>query len=426
MPLHNRELGSGIYRLRRTCGLHAQIYMSAIFAFYLSGVTALLADEQVSDTISDSKIIADFRLRYAFVDQDSFDRNANAVTLRGRLGVETGSFYGIRLLAEIDATRHIGHYQFNSTTNGRTEFPVVADPDSFRLNRLNVKIDSLPNTSLKIGRQRMNLDDQRFVGNVGWRQNEQTFDAIRLTHTPLQDLTIDYSYIWGVNRIFGSASGKGTFDSKSHLVRATFSALEPLKITAFVYLLDFEDGPTSSSSTIGVRITGGHTINDDLSFSYAGSYAHQSDYDDNPIMYDLDYFLVEAGVNWKAFSGTLGYEVLEGNGRIGFATPLATGHKFQGYADTFLTTPADGVKDLYVTLKVRGLQDLLPKGVVFSATYHDFKGEANPIDMGYEVDGSIAAPITDHAALLIKYAHYKGRGFAADTNKMWLSIGYSF
>ncbi len=184
MPLHNRELGPGIYRLLRTCGLHCHIYMFTILAFYLSGVTALLADEQVTDAISDSKIIADLRLRYAFVDQDSFDRNANAVTLRGKLGVETGSFYGIRLLAEIDATQHIGQYHFNSTTNGRTEFPVVADPDSFRLNRLNVKIDSLPNTSLKIGRQRINFDDQRFVGNVAWRQNEQTFDAIRLTHSP--------------------------------------------------------------------------------------------------------------------------------------------------------------------------------------------------------------------------------------------------
>ena len=42
-----------------------------------------------------------------------------------------------------------------------------------------------------------------------------------------------------------------------------------------------------------------------------------------------------------------GIEYLEGNGTIGFSTPLATLHKFQGFADVFLTTPASGITDAY-------------------------------------------------------------------------------
>ena len=47
------------------------------------------------------------------------------------------------------------------------------------------------------------------------------------------------------------------------------------------------------------------------------------------------------------------YESLEGNGARGFSTPLATLHAFQGWADVFLNTPADGVDDASLTLVVR-------------------------------------------------------------------------
>jgi len=53
------------------------------------------------------------------------------------------------------------------------------------------------------------------------------------------------------------------------------------------------------------------------------------------------------GALLAGLTGLVGYEVLEGNGAIGFATPLATLHAFNGWADMFLTTPANGLKDLY-------------------------------------------------------------------------------
>ena len=58
------------------------------------------------------------------------------------------------------------------------------------------------------GRQRITLDDHRFIGNVGWRQNEQTFDSVRVTTNLIPDLKLDYSYIWEVQRIFGSKSSR--------------------------------------------------------------------------------------------------------------------------------------------------------------------------------------------------------------------------
>ena len=47
-----------------------------------------------------------------------------------------------------------------------------------------------------------------------------------------------------------------------------------------------------------------------------------------------------------------GYEVLEGapTGGLAFVTPLATLHKFQGWADKFLATPASGIEDAYIAV----------------------------------------------------------------------------
>ena len=65
---------------------------------------------------------------------------------------------------------------YNSTTNGKTTYPAVADPETYEINRLQLTNTRIPMTTVTLGRQRIVLDDQRFVGNVGWRQNEQTFD----------------------------------------------------------------------------------------------------------------------------------------------------------------------------------------------------------------------------------------------------------
>ena len=73
----------------------------------------------------------------------------------------------------------------------RPPYPVVADPESYEINRLQLTNTSIIDTTITLGRQRIVLDDHRFVGNVGWRQNEQTFDALRVVNKHIPNLTID-------------------------------------------------------------------------------------------------------------------------------------------------------------------------------------------------------------------------------------------
>ena len=122
-------------------------------------------------------------MRAEFVDQTPLAEDADAATLRLRAGFESGKAWNTTLLAEGEfVTPFDGDYRADPARATRTAFPVVADPESYEVNRLQLTNTALPGTTLTLGRQRIVLDDHRFVGNVGWRQNEQTFDAVRVVN----------------------------------------------------------------------------------------------------------------------------------------------------------------------------------------------------------------------------------------------------
>jgi len=380
------------------------------------------AADDLKDAITGGDLLLNTRLRYENVDQSGFSEDAQAVTARLRLGYETAPYKGFRFLGEIDKTEHIGADRFNSLENGRTNYPIVADPDSFRLNRAQLTYERGADSKIVLGRQRIILDDSRFVGNVGWRQNEQTYDSVRLSTKALPDTQVEYGYIWRVNRIFGSESPLGSWDSDSHFARAAYSGLNFLNVAAFGYWLDLETAPGASSETYGLRLWGDTSLSETVSLSYAGSYAQQTEYGNNPGDFDLDYYALEGGVTWNKVTAKAGMESLEGNGSRGFTTPLATLHKFQGFADVFLATPTVGIEDVYGTVSVKSKWANLEKPTTFSLIYHDYEAESSSADLGSEWNAVIAVPLPNNLKVLAKYADYDGNGFRDDRRKAWFSI----
>ena len=308
------------------------------------------------------KPIIDARARAELVDQAPFAEEADAATLRLRAGFESGKAWSTALLAEGEfVTPFNDDYRPDTARTARAAFPVVADAESYEVNRLQLTNTALPGTTLTLGRQRILLDDHRFVGNVGWRQNEQTFDALRAVNKSLPNLTVDATYLNQVNRVFGPDSPQGRFHGDGWLGNVAWQ-LPIARLTALAYVLDFEpltsfpglsavqaaalDPVHISTATYGARLTGERGIGP-VKLGYAASYAQQSDYGSNPLRFDLDYSLVELTGTYARYALTFGKEVLEGDGTTGFATPLATLHRFNGWADKFLTTPANGLDDRY-------------------------------------------------------------------------------
>ncbi len=371
---------------------------------------------------SDGKLDLNFRYRYELVDQDDFTKSAHASTLRTRMAYRSMYYSNFGFLIEIDDIRSVGNDFYNSTRNGNTSRPVVADPEGTDVNQALILYRGIENTVIRAGRWRIRFDNHRFIGDVGWRQNDQTSDSFSLTNMSLQDTSFEYAYIDKVNRIFGPDNGTpaADFQSDSHVLNVKHAWSPNCDASAYAYLLDLEDAPLLSSKTFGIRLHGRTAVGDRISFSYTVEYAQQENYGDNPNEYSANYYLLEGALTAVGITGTLGYEVLEGNSVQAFQTPLGTLHAFQGWADKFLATPADGIEDLYLSIatKIRGAN--------ISLIYHRFNPEAGGPDYGREWDLVIKKPLAERYSIVLKYTDYDARSFATDTKKLWIMATAKF
>lgn len=351
--------------------------------------------------------ILELRYRYEHVDQAEVGPvtdEAHASTLRTRFGFRTGAWHGLRLLVEGENITAFGGEAYNSTVNGRTRFPVVADPDGTEMNRAWLAYEG-PQGLLKAGRQRIIYDNARFIGNVGWRQNEQTFDAFRGDFTGLPHTRLSYAYLSRAHRIFGDDSPAGDADLDGHLLNLAYTPAAPWSAVAYGYFLDFDDTPPSlppaaSTRTLGLRLNGALPLSGPLKLVATGEYASQRDYRDGAAGNDADYALGELSLVHNATAFLVGYEWLQGDGSYGFSTPLATLHAFQGWTDRFLVTPGDGIRDRYLSISTR------VAGVKLAAVYHDFESDEDSYDYGDEWGLLAVRPFAQRYAVGVKYADY--------------------
>ncbi|NNC77904.1 MAG: alginate export family protein [Woeseiaceae bacterium] len=386
------------------------------------------ANSGIADAISNGNVSTSVRYRYENVDDDRFSEQADASTARLRLSLATGAWQAWSGFAEFDYVAHVAMRDFNSgagTSPGRAQFPVVADPSGADLNQLYVDYGSPHNLRVRIGRQRILLDNQRFVGGVGWRQNEQTYDALTLRSTAFGKTSITYNYINYVRRIFGNDVAAGKNKTDSHLLNANIKLNEHWSLVPYAYYLDYDDAANAANSTAtyGARILGKLAL-DQGDISLTAEFASQSDAANNPVSFDADYWHLDASLApGEQWSFGVGMESLGGNATPGgaFRTPLATLHKFQGWADQFLSTPDAGVRDVYaaVGFKLSGWR--------INTLYHDFSAEKGSADFGTEIDISAFRKIGKHYDLLIKTAWFSSDSASfADARKIWLQFSASY
>lgn len=369
----------------------------AAMAVLTTGIASVSAHEDVKsafqEMLDDGKVSINARLRYEGVEVGSGE-NLDTLSLRTRLGFTSAAVHGFQFMAEAE--------DVTSLSQDKTQ---GLDPETTEINQLWASYTS-DAYSAKLGRQVYTLDDHRFIGHVGWRQNIQSFDAITTSFGLGESVDVKVAYIDGVNRI-----NAVTWTSETVTVNATAKISDALSLTGFGYLIKLPNitGPLDSSDTYGVRATGKFALGEQA-FTYAGSFATQTDNDDSKTAgadYDNDYYDLQLGTKVGGLGLGIGYEVLGGNGTKGFATPFATVHKFNGFADVFaggsLGGLSNGLKDMYATASYK-----LPigKGIALSAAYHQFETDENSTDLGSEIDLVAAYPISKSLKFVTKYANY--------------------
>jgi len=439
--------------------------IATLGAALLAAAAAGARAESLVDTLAKSKVSGNFRVRQESVDPDSTTvDDASALTLRSRLGVETAPRAGFSAILEAENTTAL--FGENDYAPEKDGYAAVVDPEQTELNRLYLRYRGVARLDLGLGRQRIVLDNQRFVGNVGWRQNEQTFDAFTASYTGFADWTLFYAYVDYVNGI-ADVEPNYVFDidSADQLLNVQWSGLKYGKLSAYYYALDNEEperalrnlppkagalNPTlrfRSNDTWGLRFDGSYNLplTLPLRLLYTAEFAQQELENPAEVDFRTGYSLLDAGMGYVAgvgvLSARLARETLgsDRTGRLlqGFQTPYATKHAFNGWADMFLNTPSGGLVDSYLTLAA----DLTRYGVKLAAVYHDYREDDGPLaggsprDFGTEWNLQAVKQFGPKWSVGLKYASYDaddavpvliGTTANVDTRKGWVWVEYNF
>jgi hypothetical protein len=376
--------------------------------------TSRAEGDKLWEAITSGEFRVNLRYRFEHV-EDGFQpggiplKDANASTLRTAISYNSGAFHGFSTFLEMEQVSRIFGGEFNEGLGAPSRYATVVDPDGTELNQGYLQFQAPAANQIRLGRQDITYRPapfHRFIGNILWRQNWQTFDAVSLSNTYFSNTRLSYAYVWNVNRIFGTSAVEplSNFDSDSHFINLQNRHFQWAQLEGYVYLLDFDKAARFSSRTLGVRLYGEYPLNDWLTPIYTLEYADQSDYAQNPTNYDASYQLLEAGFKIKPpqFLDSLmfkfSYEHLSGDGSLNgsFVTILGTNHAFQGTADRFLVTPNDGIRDYYVT------SVMTVYGFNFNISYHMIQSDHLDYDYGNELDMELSRPFGKYLTFGLK------------------------
>jgi hypothetical protein len=400
-----------------------------------SGTGTALATETAGDDAVANRLQGDWgqiklNLRYRFehVEQDGL-QTANGDPIRLRLGYLTPNLGGFQGFVEFEGNTPVFKDDYNSKANGKTDYAVIADPAEGELNQGWLSFDSIPDSLVKVGRQEISYDNQRFVGGVAWRQMEQTFDSITLLNKSIGNFSAKAAYLWNVRTIISK-----DVNMKSPLLNMKYTFPGLGSLGGYGYWLDYDDPKNSGSSpytlstqTVGLRFNGSAMAADNLKLLYTAEYANQSDYQENPNDFTAEYYHFIGGFSapnkdslLTNIGAKIAYEVQTEDNGVSFQTPLGTNHAFGGMADLFLTTPDAGLRDLY------GIASASVAGVKIDFVYHDFQADAGGINYGTEFDAKLSKKFSKHYSLFAAYANYSADEYKADTQKFWLQLTMSY
>jgi len=366
-----------------------------------------------TEAFSRGKFDLNALLRFEYADQRNL-QESYLLSLRPRFGFTTATYLGFQGMIQaenVTALSHEDHYNA-AGSNGQPGRTVIADPETTEINQAWISYNRF-DTLLKGGRQRIVFDNSRWVGDVIWRQNQQTYDALLLENRSVKDLTLTYSYVSHANRIFGDVAGLALanqdYKSNSHLVHTEYAGFSWAKFVAYSYLLDFENegNPTArnnSCATYGGFAQGSWTLDKshNAKLNYRGEFAWQNDYGSSALNYSAPYYSIELTGDYDRFTLGGGYEVLGSNQDAGVRAPLSTLHAFNGWADVFLNTPANGLRDAYAVAAVK-----LPGDVPLRFLYHQFFSDQSSANYGQEFNVVASRKFGKYVTALVKYAHYQ-------------------
>ncbi len=341
--------------------INKYLIASAIGSMTLATATSVHA-KSFEHIMPNGSVEVDFRYRVESVDKDNALDTALANTLKSRITLNTGIMSGFSALLEGDNVLHVTDDFWDKAGDNTNNDNVVLDQETTQLNQAYFKYTGF-NSVIKAGNQRINLDNQRHIGGVAFRQDEATLDAVSITNQSMAHTTIFAAFANNLNNIKNE-----NIELDLSIINVKYDVNPELLAIGFFYGIETPDGETLN--TLGIRTTGKIA-----SLSFEAEVASQKESSENTRTQHFPWVTTK-----------LGYEVLgSDDGKASFTTPLGTNHKFMGWSDSYLQAPTqDGIQDLNLTAITR------VNGVKLVAQLHKFDAVTGNANLGSEL-GMLAA-----------------------------------
>jgi hypothetical protein len=369
------------------------------------------------------------RLRYANVDADNSGQAASLL-LRGTVESEWNDIFSSTLEADAIGSAFRDDHSDGVDFNNQ---PLIPDPPGTEINQAFISAN-LESVNINLGRQRINFDNQRFIGGNGFWQNEQTFDALLARVKIASNSNLTYSYIDNVNRIYGDEADKnnsgiehnydnlersaaflGDHQHHSHLSRLEWNEWDYTRVVAYGYRIDNRDLPAVSNNTLGISYNLNYKI-DSIKYRVQIEAAQQDRFEINTD--SLPYYLIDFGLGINTYEISARYEILGSKDNSAFITPLGSNHDFEGWADEIGNTPDAGVRNFSIGLLWRAS----PFRV--ETSYHFFEDDQQGQNIGREFDlDFIYKPARKHS-ISLRFANFEPADNATSIRKVYLD--YSF
>ncbi len=408
-------------------------------------VESPLAADSVREAFQEGNLLLQVRPRYTAVDQAGVPQ-AHWASVRTVLGWQTLEYRGFSLVAEAINVARFDTSNAISYTNTPAYtgiypgsgwkfpfkgpyypgyYPLVEDPNLTDVNRLFVQYDGPAHTTVRLGRQVVRIDNQRFIGDYDYAQLPQVFDGVTIENSALQGLHVLYGYFSRVRNAYGVQ-----WSTSTNALNVRYEHASALKVAAYGY---FQEQPITGSVTgladnsnriYGGRFWGALPAGTAITLFYSAELAQQRSYAGGSPLIDALYRRAGAGAEAGPVSLRLDWELLGSNsGLYGFQTPLGSTQLFTGWANMFASTPTIGLADTRATAVGRW------RGATFRLAYHSFRSDFRGLDLGQEWDAGIAYDVTRRISLALDYADYQAgdplAGFR-DTRKLWVTVGYKY
>ncbi len=380
---------------------------------------------------SGAKAYGDIRFRYENVQDDNIAReDANAFVARVQAGIKTAEYNGFSAVIEMEANRNlfgVDEYSVPPSGFNPPTYSIIPDPEFTEIDQAFIQYKNDAVTA-KLGRQVIVLDNQRYIGHVGWRMDRASHDALSLKIKASDNLSLFAAYANKRNRIFGEDQDQ---KSKDIYLNAAYDTSFG-KITAYAYLLEDDYDKvtnfdnllaTDDRETFGLKLNGSFSLSGQK-VSYIAEYAKQDLKTENGDDFSMPYYFIEAATKIDGATIKLGHEILgSDDGNSGFETPLGTVHLFNGWTDQFvLGTPADGLTDSYLLATGKAGPGKM------TLAYHKFSdATSNGVgNYGSEFNAAYAMKFGKKYAM-VKYATFESENPSnVDTDKLWVMFGTKF